>query len=257
MTISSPHEIGRLVELAFVLEPLLEKEGCSTRYKDLPGKPIYNFIIAGVNTSSVFEDFAREVISDNKTSVFSHFQQALKASNCYKAHKYINVGLLEFMFISVKARILSETIEECLENLRLVIEESTTTSILELHGAYHTALSTSAKDNKKHLWQNTHSQFLGEESLYNFFKQLIAEFPDASTSHYQVAHEYLNGFPIIRDFVLEIDDELGIMKSLEATYVRLHSEQPEIKVGILADFCAAAMFIYLSFQDQDYQISSF
>src|SRR3954462_9139411 len=92
----SPQKIRQLAELSFMLEPILNKADCTTRFIDLPERPITDFLIAGVNAGGAVEKYADSVIHENNRQMFSHFYEALAESNKYKTKKYINVGLLEF-----------------------------------------------------------------------------------------------------------------------------------------------------------------
>lgn len=246
---ASPGIIRKLVEIAFAIEPLLIKQDCTTRLEDLPGKTIYDFILSGLNVGSVFEDYARSVIKENNTELFSHFQKAVDVSNEYKHKKLINIGLLEFMFIGVKARIISGNLDECLQNLKVVCINSNNKDVLNEYEVFVKALSSSKNSEKKAIWMETYKKFIGYENIYEYYIHARNAFPDISTANYQVANEYVEGFPMIQKYITNIDEELGLIKSIENTYDLLHREKPEIKIGILADFSAVAIFLYLSYQD--------
>src|SRR5438552_2348978 len=101
----TPKEVGLLLQRALCLEALADKQGCTTRYIDLEGRPLEGFIVAGINIGPSFELFAKDWLSGRETRLFHRFVAALKASNRHKSDKYINFGLLEILFPTVAARL--------------------------------------------------------------------------------------------------------------------------------------------------------
>ncbi|MBD3366370.1 hypothetical protein GF360_03480 [candidate division WWE3 bacterium] len=246
----TPNRIRKLVEIAYVIEPLLDKEDCTTRFIDLPGKTIYDFILAGLNVGEVFEDYARSVQEHNNKELLSHFERAVKLSNEYKHEKLINIGLLEFMFVAVKSRLISNTLEKSLDNIKKVLQDTSNEDVRNEYKVFVGALSTSEKDTKKSLWIETYKDFLGFNNLHEYYlhaEEALSK--DKTTANYQVAHEFTEGFPILKQYVNSIEKSKGLIKSIENTYEKLHKENPQVKIGILADFSAVAIFLYLSYQD--------
>ena len=85
----SPRLIQRQVEIALILEPTLEKQGCTTRKIDLPGKPLSDFLIAAINVGWVMYLYAESVLSGGNKEIYSHLIQAMEVSNEYKSKKNI------------------------------------------------------------------------------------------------------------------------------------------------------------------------
>jgi len=245
----TPETIRKLVELAFVIEPLLDKADCTTRFQDIPGKTIYDFVISGLNVGCVFEEYAKSVLYENNNQLLSHFEEAVRISNEYKNPKLINIGLLEFMFVTVKARLTSSNLEENLTNLKETVKKTTNVDVQNQYEVFVNALGTSQKDKKKNSWISTYRKLLSSTNLYDYYVRAEQAFPDKETANYQVPHQYVAGFPILREYATNIDENIGLIKSIETTYNKLHSKHPEIKIGILADFSAAAVFLYLSWQN--------
>lgn len=246
----TPNRIRKLVEIAYTIEPLLNKKDCTTRFIDLPGKTIYDFILAGLNVGEVFEDYVRSVQEQNNKGLLSHFEAAVKISNEYKHQKLINIGLLEFMFVAVKSRLISKKLEESLDNIKKVLHDTTNEDVQNEYNVFVGALSTSKKNIKKSSWIETYKGFLKFDNLYEYYVHAEQAFSnDKTTANYQVAHEFTEGFPILKQYVNNIDNNKGLIKSIEDTYGKLHKENPQIKIGILADFSAVAIFLYLSYQD--------
>lgn len=246
----TPSEVRTLCELALIIEPILDKEGCTTRYRDLDEKPLADFLTAGINAGPVLEDYARSVIEDGNEQIFSHFPAAIQVSNNFKRKKYINTGLLHFLFLTIRVRLESETLEEALDNYIPITKRSSKADILSMLEGFELGWSTSSK---KRTWQQE-KQFrnaLTADSYYERQRIINSQNQDKTSSQYQTTKEALDGFPTIRRYVTEVDDKKGIIESFEHSYRCMHEENPDTKVGILADLSASALFLYLSYQDKE------
>ena len=60
--IMSPNEIARIAQLSFVLEPIANKPGLTTRYSDKNRNlKLENFLVAGINIGDAFRELAERV----------------------------------------------------------------------------------------------------------------------------------------------------------------------------------------------------
>lgn len=244
----TPQRVRQLTQLSFTLEPLLNKNGCTTRYADLPGKPLVDFIIAGVNVGTVIEDFAEEAIN-GEMRMFSHFKPAILASNDFKNAKLINTGLLHFIFITICVRLKSKNLADAIENYIPVMQATTNKDAQDFVNGLEVSWSTSAS---KIDWLQSRREVLPNvSSYYELQSTLYKNSQDHTTSSYYVTKLAFEGFPIIGRFINDIEEEQGLLKSIENTYNKLHAENPNLQIGILADLSATALFLYLSFQDPD------
>jgi triphosphoribosyl-dephospho-CoA synthetase len=251
----TPQDIRKLAEIAFVLEPILDKKGCTTRYQDIDGLPLSDFLIAAVNIGPIIEEYAASLIEDDNTMIFSHFAKAILASNDYKSKKFITTGLLHFLFITIKVRLASSTIDEALGNYQNITRNSTKEDVQQLLNGFEIGWSTTKKDKqdvlekRREIAENTHSYYEFQKTAH---ETVTPEYPSA----FHITHQIIHDFPIIKEFVQNIDEKKGLIVSIENTYNNIHERDPSVKVGILADFSASALFLYLSFQDpKNYTIS--
>lgn len=244
----TPQRIRQLTQLAFTLEPLLDKEGCTTRFADLEGKPLADFIVSGVNVGTVIEDFAQQAIAGD-ARMFSHYKAAILASNDYKTKKLINTGLLHFLFITICVRLQSNTLKEAVNNYIPVMQATTQEDAKDFVAGMELSWSSSTKKSE---WIHARHEALPHvSSYYELQSKIYQNSPDQTTSSYQVTKLAYDGFPIIGRFITEVDEEKGLLKSIETTYNAIHKENPTIKIGVLADVSASALFLYLSFQDPE------
>ena len=251
----TPIRVRQLVELAFVLEPLLNKNDCTTRYKDLPNKPLTDFVIAGVNVGSAIEEYADSVINGDNKQIFSHYPEAMAISNEYKGNKYINQGLLEFMFVFIRTRLLySESVEGVLNNVVKSLKETDKKDVLDNLKGFRVAIKTSTNEYKKSHAKDNYDYFKKANNIYELFEMVLEKFPDKTRSGHQTAQQYLKGFPIVARYVNEISEKKGLIRSIENSFNTMHKENLKIKIGILADLAAVAIFLHLSFQKPSYVV---
>ena len=86
-------DIQRWVEIAFTLEALSDKPGCTTRWEDLPGKPLSDFLIAGINVGPHFRRAVQKQLDDTNAPIFSEYVAAMKGANENKGPNTVNIGL--------------------------------------------------------------------------------------------------------------------------------------------------------------------
>ena len=72
-----------LVSIAFCLEAISDKEGCTTRYVDLEGKPLSSFLVSGIVSGKYFYKLANDIKRNKKAEIFKYFESDLKDSLQY------------------------------------------------------------------------------------------------------------------------------------------------------------------------------
>ncbi len=244
MTTLSPGQVQQLVAKAFVLEAITDKPGCTTRYQDLPGKPLQDFVIAGINSSAAFGDFAQDFIKDKSTPIFKHNLQALKISNTHKSSKFINFGLLEIMFPVVAARLSTNDGDQVIDVLLELVKRTSPQDVKTLLATRKLAWSTSQNPHKT----SFETRIFRQQSVWDFYMALNQISAD-NTSNYQWTQQFKDGLPLLRAFLQAYTKADEVLHTTTSTFERLRSGNPTVPVGILADMCAAAIFIWLSFSD--------
>lgn len=239
-------EVCKLVTKAFVLEAITDKPGCTTRYADLPGKPLQDFIIAGINAASVFQAAAEEWRKEPRLSeVFRHNPAALEVSNLHKSPKYVNFGLLEIMFPTVVARLQTNDPAKVVQQIVHVIQKTGNKDVRHLLKTREIAWSTSKTLHKIGFSSEKYQDCI---SVGAFYEQFLHDFPPKS-SNYQWALQYALGLPILLAFFEGYQEAGEIIHTTKAIFLEQKEKNPDVAVGILADMCAAAMFLWLSFHD--------
>ena len=238
----TPDSIQDLVTIAFCLEPLSDKPGCTTRFVDLPNRPLTDFIVSGINAGKFFRFFAQDIIDGKDPDIFFYHPTALLSSNQFKSSKIVNFGLLEIMFPAVYARMHCDIRDGVVDALLDSVKKHRPTEVRHLCDARKIAWKTSEKSEKTTF---TGDEFLHTTSVHEFYEALYSHYPSDSSNH-QWAEQYRLGLPIVRE-ALECLEKMPVLRALEVSYTSIHKAHPEWKVGIVADMCAAALFIHLSF----------
>ncbi len=242
----SPDDIQDLVAKAFVLEAMTDKPGCTTRYSDLPGKPLQDFVIAGINSARYFRVFAGEFQADHATPLFRYHADALRGSNAHKSSKYINFGLLEVMFPVAAARLVTNDPTQVVDEVIRLTKESGQADVGYMLQARETAWSTSSKVHKQEF---PATRYVAAANVWDFYMHVNADSGPA-TSNFQWTEQYRLGLPVLRAFFDAYMQRDEILAATRDVFAEQREANPDIPVGILADMCAAAIFLWLSFNEQ-------
>lgn len=238
----TPDDIQRLVVTAFTLEAIANKDECTTRYVDLPGKPLEDFLIAGINVGRYFRLLADDVeVEENRIEIFRHFVPALGDSNANKSSKYVNFGLLEAMFATVAARLLSSSGYEAIEQMLKLFDREVPADVHYLLDARKLAWSTSTNIEKQNF---DDAVFQDLPSVTSFYNKLSIAF-GADTSNHQWAMHAHNRFPILQKTYDALQSNANILETVPIIHRSLRTEYPTTRIGILADYSAAAIFLRL------------
>lgn len=246
MTTLSSKDVQNLVTKAFVLEAITDKPGCTTRYEDLAGKPLQDFIIAGINASGSFADFTTAFTTDSATPIFSYNLEALKSSNWHKSPKNINFGLLEIMFPTVAARLVDDNPDTVINTILDLIKKTTDKDVDEIMKTRKLAWSTSTKSLK---FAFPFLKYESMASVWEFYEAVKQDF-EPETSHHQWCADFEAGLPTLRRFFEAYSAKGEVLQSTQAVFLAERAENPHVSVGIVADMCAAAIFLWLSFYDK-------
>lgn len=147
-------EIQRQAMMALVMEPLVEKPGCTNRKVDLSSElSLYNFQISALNSAVYFFELGKRIKQANGQPKYymDLFYQSLKNSNRGTTNKkYITYGLLELFFTFVIARTITsgDGIKVC-KAVTKILKNSSKKDVQFLDKTRSLAWSTSKKDFKR------------------------------------------------------------------------------------------------------------
>lgn len=242
-------DIQGLTTKAFVLEALTDKPGCTTRYIDQPGKPLTDFMIAGINSAPFLQRLADDYSNNPNCDVFAHFPDALRASNQHKSPKYVNFGLLEIMFPTVYARLQQSDPHTVIPSIHKALQKRSQNDVQSLLEARRIAFSTSSSPHKQNF---PFERYTGLNSAAELYAKIKLDQPNDKAGHQWSAH-YESGLPFLKYFFDSYMERGEIVQTTAQTYAELRAQHPNAKLGILADMSAAAIFLWLSYNGRNVQ----
>lgn len=247
-----PHEIERRLVLAMILEPLAEKEGCTTRTRDLHDKiRLQHLQAAGVNTGKYFFQLA-ERVNEQQGQPRVYWDLALEALrtsrlNIANTGKFISQGLVAILIDIVLSSILTEGDGIAVCKAVPDILKKSSKDDADCRTKYLTlAWSTSTRAKKRDFTHVSQAN-----NLYEYHEQHRALSQDAGyTSGVIWCEELLNGLPIIQEMytiaLKHIDS--GLIASMEACYpigFQRLEERGHMSAGFAADYVAAVAYLLL------------
>ncbi|HSX33139.1 MAG TPA: hypothetical protein VLF91_02265 [Candidatus Saccharimonadales bacterium] len=240
----TPQTTALLVQRALVLEPLADKQDCTTRFVDLPNRPLENFVLAGINVGPVFEEFGRDWLAGGETRLFHRFVDALEVSNEHGSGKFVNFGLLEILFPAVAARIVCREPEQMVPTIIDLMEQAPASDVAEMVRARELAWSTSEKRDAK--LKDLTPAVRAAEHPYDFYERVVQGDPHGSTAEW--VDNYKQGLPLLGEQfeALRTHPPASMLDKIQAAYDAVRAKNPGVRTGILADMSAAAIFLYLS-----------
>ncbi len=239
MKLLNGDDIKEFVTKAFVIEAITDKPGCTTRYHDVPGKPLQDFVIAGINASRYFDVYKKG------QPIFAKNPAALRASNYQKSDKYINFGLLEILFPVVAARSVTANSKNVIEETINLMREATSEDVHTLLECRRIAWRTSLNTKRSSFQLSEYEQCT---SPYMFYERLVKTC-SKNTSEHQWGLQYMSGLPILKEFFEGYMESREYMETTSRVFKKTTQDFPEVAKGIHADMCAAALFLYFSYTD--------
>lgn len=242
-----PHEIERRVILSLILEPLAEKEGCTTRTKDISGDlRLADLQVAAINVGQYFYELALRVKKENgQPKIFYDLAfEALKGSTKnIKNDKFINFGLVEILFPIVLSQLVyGGRGIAVIKNTLKVLKNSSPTDARFKDRMRTLAWSTSRKSYKRQFPINFYSK-----NLYENYRVNIQSGKERGVStHSRWSLEMTKGLPILQRMYKNAKkhSQRGLITAIEECYKSGLKEFP--KEGVIADYTAAVAYLLTS-----------
>jgi hypothetical protein len=237
-----PKHVQNLVTQAFCLEAISDKKGCTSRYVDMPGKPLKKFIIAGIKSGQYFRLFAEDFKKhDGNIDIFHYFCPTISDSN---KGKFINMGLLEIMFPTVYARLTEDDPSLVVPTIVEVMKKENNQDVRNMLDTRAIAWRTSVKPSKRDF---DATPLMNEKSPFDFYMTMMGRYEE-SHSNFQWAKQYKEGLPILRRFFEDFrGSDQDLLDNVRDSFNQIRPDNPEMNIGIIADMCAAAIFLHLSY----------
>lgn len=236
---SNSLNIMKNVILASVLEPIPEKEGCTTRLKDCKDKSkLEFFLIAGVNIGKVFYELAERIKSNNLKQPPLLYDLAYKAQ--LEGHKNrnggkINFGIIELLIPIIATQIIYDNYDiSVLDRVEAILKNTTVDDVKYYYKFRNLAKKMSNKP--------ADTFFYDVNNLYDYYKIKKTDIEN------NIHSEYLNYFSRIKEIYKFLDDNYqagNILSNTIDAYNKILSTCNNY-YGLAADYVCIAIYLFLS-----------
>jgi len=261
-------EVGRISQISFVLEPIAEKPGLTTRTKDLNSNlKLENFLVAGINVGDAFRKLAERIYENNNLPIT--YDLALQAQkDSFKNRigtRLIYGGIISlFPLIITQLRIQSTDPYEILDNIEGVLKQTHKEDTLYLqklenfaysHHKNHSKYMFTIKDDYKNIFDYYEKDLLNiqiptslEKAGFSTRAQQWSDRAKTGSSN----KEILNGYPILRSMLniffndIKKNKSLGVSETAEEIDFLIRKAFPDVHIQWLADLHVCLLYLIFS-----------
>ena len=241
-------DIPRLVQLAFALEPIPDKEGCTTRYKDVVDNlKLEYFIASAINIRPAVKKLVRRVSKEFPQTTYDLLMQAFVESHKNRGGKRINTGMLEMIWPILIACVIFEDkdFESILNRVKSVIALTTPEDAIWAQAACN--FSYELWEGHKGRSETINLELDNVHEVYEYKRALIKGRPP------YFCDEVLKGFPTLRYFDLIYDKEISFSRAQASVYKKGREYMQDlVPAGQIADLLA--IYTFLLFWCYDYRV---
>lgn len=228
-------EIMTNVILSSVLEPIPNKQGCTSKHCDWQEKSKFEyFLIAGVNIGKCFYELSERIIKNNykQPLIYDIAYQAQKESLKNRNGGKINFGIIELFVPIITAQVMfRDDSISVLDKVKDVLDHTTKEDV-----EYHLLFRKLARSVSKALPNTTEYNV---ENLYQYYKQ--------DKGYENLIHkEYLTGFPTIKKVYAYLSEHLqNILDATIEIYTAI-LESCNGYYGLAADYICIGLYFILN-----------
>ncbi len=240
-TCLTSREVLRNVVLAGVLEPIPEKDGCTTRSTNLSKRAKLEYFLTGaVNIGWDFYDLSERIRENNYHQPEVIFDTAVKAqSNSFKNRNgsRINFGIIGCLVPVVASQLIYQGDGiKSLTKTPEVLKATGKEDVRQNFEFYKMVENWSASG-----WK---SEFLDSATVFDYFRDIKKQ-----TATQEVYHrEYTQGFPLTQkayQIMKEQVDKVGLLEASVVAYDQI-LEGCLNRPTVAADYIAVAIYLILS-----------
>ena len=260
----SPNEIARIAQIAFVLEPIANKPGLTTRYADRNRNlKLENFLVAGINTGDSFRELAKRVYESKDLPItYDIALQAQKDSfKNRQGSRLIYGGIISlFPLIITQTHIRSTDPYAILSNVEDVLKQTHREDAVHLQelenyaygfGANHKQYMFDVKDEYENVWDYL------EKDLISIGEITQTHWKDRAKTG-SSNKEILNGYPIVKSMldiyysIVKNKEWRGISQTTEEIDFLIRREFPNAHIQWLADLHVCLMYLILCHENKEF-----
>ena len=239
----SPRDVRRYVQLASVLEPISEKDGCTTRTRDLcKYQKLEYFLSAGINIGDAFEDLATRIYTTGfPCQAYDLCYRAQADSKKNRCGGRVNQGIIEFLFPIVISQISSRSSndKEIISAVPTILKSTTPQDTIWLQRMQNLAFEMSGYYNRKF-------PIKPNANILTYYQKRLEDSVKPSDKYHN--EEITNNYPTLR-FMLEKlskSENPSLSTAMQSIYNKVRQDKPDMPTGIIADLIACVIYLQLS-----------
>ncbi len=239
-------DIPRLVQLAFALEPIPDKEGCTTRYVDVVDNlKLEYFIVSAINIRPAVKKLVRRVSKEFPQTTYDLLMHAFVDSHKNRGGKRVNTGMLQSIWPILIACVIFEDkdFESILNRVKSVLTLTTPEDAIWLQAAnnFSYQLWEGHRENRGNLIN------LDLNSVYDVY-----EFKCNNGWSEYFCNESMQGYPSLVHIDTIYDKDAPFSEAQAAVY-ETGFKPGSVPPGQIADLLA--IYTFLLFWCYDYEIT--
>ena len=234
--------ITRLIQIAMAIEPIPNKKGLTTRYKDIVDNlKLEYFIIGSINSGFVIEELM------NRKSGEVSYDLLFKSTVQNQLHRgglRVNAGQLQFFW----PILLVIRKYPFIEDFNLILDK---TKEIMLNTCREDSIWLQATNNFSYsLWEHHLPRIklidLECDSVFEAYT-VMYEISDANRTYF--SKEFLDGYPCIRKLYSNFDQEIPYSEGMSILYDWALDNIDEFPKGGIADILACVTFLAMYIED--------
>lgn len=236
-------DVRRYVQLACVLEPLSEKEGCTTRSRDLcEFQKLEYFLTAGVNIGDAFEDLVERIDSHGfPCQTYDLCYRAQADSKKNRRGGRVNQGIIEFLFPLIISQISNQSTDadEIISGVPEVLEKTTREDTVWLARMQNLAFEMSGYYHRTFPIQE-------EANIIAYYEKRMADSVKPSDKYHN--HEMIANYPTLRSMLGKLSGcgHISLSRSMQFVYDEVRKQESNMPHGMIADLTACLIYLRLS-----------
>jgi hypothetical protein len=234
--------ITRLMQIAMAIEPIPNKKGLTTRYKDIGDNlKLEYFIIGSINSGFVIEELM------NRKSGEVSYDLLFKSTVQNQLHRgglRVNAGQLQFLWPILL--VIREY--PSIKDFNLILDK---TEEIMLNTCREDSIWLQATNNFSYsLWEHHLPRVklidLECDSVFEAYT-VMYEISDANRTYF--SKEFLDGYPCIRKLYSNFDQEIPYSEGMSILYDWALDNIDEFPKGGIADILACVTFLAMYIED--------
>jgi hypothetical protein len=234
--------ITRLMQIAMAIEPIPNKKGLTTRYKDIGDNlKLEYFIIGSINSGFVIEELM------NRKSGEVSYDLLFKSTVQNQLHRgglRVNAGQLQFLWPILL--VIREY--PSIKDFNLILDK---TEEIMLNTCREDSIWLQATNNFSYsLWEHHLPRIklidLECDSVFEAYT-VMYEISDANRTYF--SKEFLDGYPCIRKLYSNFDQEIPYSEGMSILYDWALDNIDEFPKGGIADILACVTFLAMYIED--------